>query len=220
MPKQGSEELEERLRAEAFNMVKDYIDRVVVVDNGALSGEMIYKAFHPRLATVICLGEDTRMEDGYFDTWVIVRLHKNSVDGVIAEDGILYIDGPSWQNGEWVWEGFKLWDRFNPDEHAPYLPRPGKAVAAIIDELSDASLRLEDHRRKLEAGERRLGVEPVGYGLSCAQADDLVSWYRAADAVCRAAKRWLAHLEAKGARYQDGVPGELMDAMERLEKLE
>lgn len=32
--------------------------------------------------------------------------------------------------------------------------------------------------------------------------------------VCEAAEEWLGHLEKRGARYQDGVPGSLMDAID------
>jgi hypothetical protein len=32
--------------------------------------------------------------------------------------------------------------------------------------------------------------------------------------VVRASEEWLAHLESRGARYLDGIPGELMDAID------
>jgi len=33
-----------------------------------------------------------------------------------------------------------------------------------------------------------------------------------------AADDWLAHLQTRGARYLDGIPGELMDAVERCKE--
>lgn len=39
---------------------------------------------------------------------------------------------------------------------------------------------------------------------------------RATRVVVEAAKAWLAHLDGTGAHYRDGIPGELIDAIERL----
>ena len=47
--------------------------------------------------------------------------------------------------------------------------------------------------------------------------DEFFSNRRAAE-VAKVAREWLNRLESKGGHYYDGIPGELMDAVEKWEK--
>lgn len=47
--------------------------------------------------------------------------------------------------------------------------------------------------------------------------DALRARLAACERVVEAAKAWIDHLESKGGRYNDGVPGDLMDALAALD---
>lgn len=46
-----------------------------------------------------------------------------------------------------------------------------------------------------------------------------IEYVVALERVYTAASDWLDHLEKKSARYNDGVPGELMDAVDNIEQI-
>lgn len=50
-----------------------------------------------------------------------------------------------------------------------------------------------------------------------ARAKEWHDQYKEAVEVAKVAREWIDHLEAKGGHYYDGIPGELMDALEKWE---
>ena len=91
------------------------------------------------------------------------------------------------------------------------------------EELADVAARCADGTCARCDGSARWGVDECpqcdgtgNFALSTATMASLIAELRAARVVVEAAKAWLAHLDGTGAHYRDGIPGELIDAIERL----
>ena len=87
-----------------------------------------------------------------------------------------------------------------------------------IDNLPSVSaMYVPELIKAVESLNQQLEVAHAFHDLVVKERDYLSKQVKELDAVRRAAADWIDRLEAKGGHYNDGVPGELMDALERSE---
>ena len=82
---------------------------------------------------------------------------------------------------------------------------------------SVATMYVPELIKAVESLNQQLEVAHAFHDLVVKERNYLIKQVKELGAVRRAAAEWIDRLEEKGGRYNDGVPGELMDALDRSE---
>ena len=112
----------------AVDMVAPCVGTEVLITEGRLSGgDMVCRTFPtPRRGIILGIDPVASVDDeGVVDTWVYVELTEpdDPIDGLLVEEGLVYIDGPTQSGGIWTWD-------------APLPPTPS-AGAILPEDVQD-----------------------------------------------------------------------------------
>lgn len=87
-----------------------------------------------------------------------------------------------------------------------------------IDSIpSVAAMYVPELIKAVESLNQQLEVAHAFHDLVVKERNYLSQQVKELGAVRRAAAEWIDHLDEKGGHYYDGIPGELIDALERSE---